>query len=201
VFSTFRYTSGTAYTKCGESPEEQSILSIENCNRLFPEGINTQRLPAFKELNARLTKSFALGGLDMTGYLDVRNLLNFRNVIQLFAVNGDVKNDAERAIHLDADLDDLATERDANDAVGPNGAMLLPTAHEDCSTWISTKNEPAAANCIYLIRAEQRYGDGDHVFTVDEQTDAINALYDVARGEQQMLGIGRRARLGFEINF
>ena len=62
VFSTFRYTSGTAYTKCGESTEEQSVLSIENCVRLFPEGINTQRLPAFKELNAQLTKSFGLGG-------------------------------------------------------------------------------------------------------------------------------------------
>jgi hypothetical protein len=36
---------------------------------------------------------------------------------------------------------------------------------------------------------------------VEEQTNAINALYDVARGEQQHLGIGRRARLGFEINF
>ena len=54
---------------------------------------------------------------------------------------------------------------------------------------------------MYLIRAEQRYGNGDHVFTVDEQTNAINALYDVARGEHQMLGVGRRARLGFEINF
>ena len=97
VFSTFRYTSGTAYTKCGVSNEEQSVLSIENCVRLFPEGINTQRLPAFKELNARFTKSFGLGGLDMTGYLDVRNLLNFRNVLQVFAVNGDVQNDGERA--------------------------------------------------------------------------------------------------------
>jgi outer membrane receptor protein involved in Fe transport len=201
VFSTFRYTSGTAYTKCGESNEEQSILSIENCNRLFPEGLNTQRLPAFKELNARFTKSFALGGLDMTGYLDVRNLLNFRNVLQVFAVNGDVKNDRERDAHLLADLNDLASERDLNDAVGPNGAMRLPTAHQDCSTWLSTKNAPAAANCLYLIRAEQRFGDGDHIFTVDEQTDAINALYDVARGEQQMLGVGRRARLGFEVNF
>jgi len=131
----------------------------------------------------------------------VRNLLNFRNVLQVFAVNGDVKNDLERAAHLDADLDDLASERDLNDAVGPNGAMRLPTAHEECATWISTKNAPAAANCMYLIRAEQRYGNGDHIFTIDEQTDAINALYDVARGEQQMLGVGRRARLGFEVNF
>jgi hypothetical protein len=201
VFATFRYTSGTAYTKCGESPEEQSILSIENCNRLFPEGLNTQRLSAFKEINARFTKGFALGGLDLTGYLDVRNLLNFRNVLQVFAVNGDVQNDTERAAHLDADLDDLATERDANNAVGADGAIRLPTAHEACATWVSGNNDPAAANCMYLIRAEQRYGDGDHVFTIEEQTNAINALYDVARGEQQMYGVGRRARLGLEINF
>ena len=134
-------------------------------------------------------------------YLDVRNLLNFRNVLQVFAVNGDVRNDDERAANLDADLDDLAAERDVNDAVGPDGAMVLPSAHENCSTWVSSKNDPAAANCMYLIRAEERFGNGDHLFTVDEQTNAINALYDVVRGEHQQLGIGRRARLGFEINF
>ena len=47
---------------------------------------------------------------------------------------------------------------------------------------------------MYLIRAEQRYGNGDHLFTIDEQTNAINALYDVARGEHQQLGVGRRAQ-------
>jgi hypothetical protein len=201
VFSTFRYTSGTAYTKCGVSNEEQSVLSIENCVRLFPEGINTQRLPAFKELNTRFTKSFGLGGLDLTGYLDIRNLLNFRNVVQVFAVNGDIQNEGERDANLQADLADLATERDVNSAVGPDGAMVLPTAHEACGTWVSGKNRPAAANCMYLIRAEQRYGNGDHVFSLDEQENAINALYDTARGEHQQLGVGRRARLGFEINF
>jgi hypothetical protein len=116
-------------------------------------------------------------------------------------VNGDVQNDGERDANLQADLADLATERDANSAVGPDGALVLPTAHEACATWVSSKNRPAAANCMYLIRAEQRYGDGNHVFTLDEQENAINALYDTARGEQQMLGVGRRARLGFEINF
>ena len=128
VFATFRYTSGTAYTKCGESNEEQSVLSIENCVRLFPEGLNTQRLPAFKEINARLTKGFGLGGLDLTGYLDVRNLLNFRNVLQVFAVNGDVRNDEEREANLKADLADLATEGDANNAVGARRRAGLPSA-------------------------------------------------------------------------
>jgi outer membrane receptor for ferrienterochelin and colicin len=204
LFTTFRYTSGTAYSKCGESNEEQSILSIENCNALFPEGLNTQRLPALKELNTKLTKSFALGGLDMTGYLQVNNLLNFKNVLQVFAVNGDVANDAERAENLKADLDDLASERDANGglgAVGPDGAINLAFAHETCNNWVSSKNDPAAANCVYLIRAEERYGNGDHVYTIEEQSRAINALYDVARGTQESYDAPRRARLGFEINF
>jgi outer membrane receptor for ferrienterochelin and colicin len=206
VFTTFRYTSGTAYTKCGESAEEQSVLSIENCVRLFPEGINTQRLPALKELNAKLTKSFGLGGLDVTGYLDVRNLLNFKNVLQVFAVNGDVRNNGERAEHLKADLDDLASERDVNNAVGPSGAIDLTFGgaadpRASCGNWVSSKQSPAAANCVYLIRAEERYGNGDHIYTVEEQSRAINALYDVGRGTQEQYGAPRRARLGFEINF
>lgn len=206
VFTTFRYTSGTAYTKCGESAEEQSVLSVENCVRLFPEGINTQRLPALKELNAKLTKSFGLGGLDLTGYLDVRNVLNFKNVLQVFAVNGDVRNDNERGEALKADLDDLASERDANGAVGADGALDLTFGgatdpRAECGEWVSSKNNPAAANCVYLIRAEERYGNGDHVYTIEEQSRAINALYDLGRGTQEQYGAPRRARLGFEINF
>jgi outer membrane receptor for ferrienterochelin and colicin len=213
LFSTFRYTSGTPYSKCGLSTDEQNVLSIENCVRLFPEGLNSQRLPSFKQLDARLTKSFSLRGLDITGYLDVRNLLNFKNVLQVFAVNGDIRNDAERAAHLRADLGDLATERDNNLAAvaDPNDPEALAIdlrfggasdPRTGCGGWLSSKNKtPAAANCVYLIRAEERFGDGDHIFTVDEQTDAINALYDAGRGEQEQTAPGRRARLGFEINF
>jgi outer membrane receptor for ferrienterochelin and colicin len=204
MFATFRYTSGTAYTKCGESAEEQSVLSIENCVRLFPEGINTQRLPALKEFNTKFAKSFGLAGLDVTGYLDIRNLMNWKNVLQVFAVNGDVRNNTERADNLKADLDDLASERDINNVVGPDGAIDLSFGGQGasgCGDWVSTKQNPAAANCVYLIRAEERYGNGDHMYTVEEQTRAVNALYDVARGTQQMYGPARRARLGIEINF
>jgi len=205
IFTTFRYTSGTAYSRCGESPQEQVVLSIENCNALFPEGINTQRLPSFKELNTKFTKSFGIGGLDLTGYLDVRNLLNIRNILQVYAVNGATKNDTERADHLKADLDDLASERDINGVVGPDGAMDLTfsgsSRSEGCDAWVSTKQSPAAANCVYLIRAEERFGNGDHIYTIEEQSAAINALYNAGRGEQTLTAPGRRARLGIEINF
>jgi hypothetical protein len=54
---------------------------------------------------------------------------------------------------------------------------------------------------VYLIRAEERFGNGDHIYTIEEQSAAINALYNAGRGEQTLTAPGRRARLGIEINF
>lgn len=202
LFTTVRYTSGSAYSRCSDRVDDLNVLSSENCLREFPDGINTQRLPPFKEVNARLTKSVGLGGLDVTGYLDVRNLLNFTNVLQVFATNGSTRNDAERAANLQADLEDLANEGQRNGVLDADGSLRLDFAHEGCAGWVATIDfRSSPANCIYLIRAEQRYGDGDGIYTVAEQTAAINALYDVARGSQQHVGRGRRARVGIEITF
>jgi hypothetical protein len=201
LFSTFRYTSGTAYSLCGDGVDDMNVLSGENCLRRFPEGLNTRRLPRYKEINARLTKSMALGGVALTGYMDVRNLLNSRNVLQVFAMNGSIKNKAEREDNLRADLDDLEFEGQINSAWRPDGSLALDFPHEGCAGWVSRYFRSAPANCIYLIRAEQRFGDGDGIYTREEQANAINALYDVARGEHQQLGVGRRARVGIEISF
>jgi outer membrane receptor protein involved in Fe transport len=207
VFTTFRYASGTAYSRCSqESSAEQSVLSIETCQNSFPEGINSQRLPSYKQLDARFTRSFTLGKLDLTGYLDVRNLLNLKNVIEVFAVTGVPRNDQERSENLATDLNDIASEGIQNGAVNADGSLDLSFSgaadpRTQCGNWISSQQKPAAANCVYLIRAEERFGDGDHIFTVDEQSRAINALYDAGRGEQVHTEPGRRARLGFEINF
>ena len=128
-------------------------------------------------------------------------------MLQVFAVNGDVRNDEEREAHLNADLEDLAIEGEANGVLGTDGELDLTfpglvDRRTGCGSWVSSRGgAPAAANCVYLIRAEQRFGDGDGTYTVVEQSAAINALYDVARGEHQHLGIGRRARVGLEINF
>jgi hypothetical protein len=202
LFSTLRFTSGSAYSRCGSSPDDINALSSEYCSREYPDGLNSQRLPTYKEVNARLTKSFALGGVDVTGYLDVRNLLNFENVLQLFASNGSPRNDTEREANRDADLLDLALEGEANGVVAADGSLLLDFPHERCAGWVAgIDNRSATANCMYLIRAEQRYGDGNGIYTVEEQTAAIDALYDVARGEHQFLGPPRRARLGIELSF
>ena len=79
--------------------------------------LNSSRLPAFKQLDARFTKGFALGRLDLTAYVEARNLLNFRNVIQVFTTNSNITNAVEEGQNWAADSADLSTEA----ALGPLG--------------------------------------------------------------------------------
>jgi hypothetical protein len=202
VFTLFRYTSGNPYTPC--NPEVQGdadVVSGDNCDREFPSPLNSARLPAFKQLDMRFTKGFGLAGLDITAYLDARNILNFRNIIQVFASKGDITNSLESGPNWSADSTDLAAEAGKNESVGGDGSISLPTAHEDCATWITAQDNPAAPNCIALVRAEQRYGNGDGTFDLSEQRRASDALYNVVRGSYNFLGQPRRLRLGFEVNF
>jgi hypothetical protein len=54
---------------------------------------------------------------------------------------------------------------------------------------------------VYLIGAEQRFGDGDHIFTPQEQTRAADAYYYVRNGLQNFTAPGRRVRIGAELRF
>jgi hypothetical protein len=101
-----------------------------------------------------------------------------------------------------ADSLDFAAEASASGVLDGDGNIALPTAHEDCASWVTAQsNTPAAPNCMALIRTEQRYGNGDGTFDVTEQRRASDALYNIVRGSYNFLGQGRKLRLGFELNF
>ncbi len=72
-----------------------------------------------------------------------------------------------------------------------------------CGNWTNQGGEPNAPNCIYIIRAEQRYGNGDGVFTLAEQRAASDAPTCLAATADSapFTGTPRRLRLGFELNF
>ena len=57
------------------------------------------------------------------------------------------------------------------------------------------------ADCVYLIRAEERYGDGDGVFSLAEQRAASDAFYSTFRGQHQFTGDPRRVRFGVQVGF
>ena len=207
VFATFRYASGTPYTRCNPGSTDQDVLSGDNCDRDFPEGLNGSRLPAFRQLDLRLTKGFGLGGVDVTAYLDARNVLNFRNIIQVFTQTDDIVNDAEREAEFAGNFQDNLDEADRSGVpLGEDGTIDLTFGGLDdprtgCSSWVTQDGLPAAPNCVYMIRAEERWGNGDHLFTPEEQRVASDALYNTIRGTQNFTGEPRRMRVGFELNF
>ncbi len=207
VYATFRYASGTPYTACALGSTDQDVVSGDNCDLEFPEGLNQSRLPSFKNLNLRLTKGFGIGGLDLTAYLDARNLLNFTNVIQVFTQTNDVRNLDEEENEFAANADEVQSEAEASNVpVSEDGTVDLtfggiPDRRQGCSTWVTDDGTAAAPNCVALIRAEQRFGNGDGLYTEAEQRVASNSLYNTIRGIHNFTGDPRRMRLGLELSF
>ena len=207
VYTTFRYTSGTPYTKCNPGATDQDVVSGDNCDREFPEGLNNSRLPAFKTLDMRFTKGFGIGGLDLTAYLDARNILNFRNIIQVFTATNDIVNAEEADAEFQANQDEYVQEAvESGVAVSDDNAIDLTFGgasdpRTGCSNWVTSDGVPAAPNCVYLIRTEERFGNGDHIFDSAEQRRASDALYNLVRGVHNFTGAPRRVRLGLELNF
>jgi hypothetical protein len=206
VFTTFRYASGTPFTRCepgvaGAPSQSREILSGGNCGGNQISGtFSGARLPSFKQLDVRLNKGFGLGGLELTAYLDVRNLLNFRNVLEVFTVTNNTTNQEDRDRFLSRELSDFADEATTNSALRADSAIVLTGANV-CRAWVDTGSAPAAPNCVYLVRAEQRFGNGDGIYDPAEQRNALGYLYEWARGEHRFTGPARRARIGIELSF
>lgn len=211
IFAVFRYASGTAYTKCTDAGNE-SIFSGGVCTRGgFQGGLNTARLPTFKQFDLKFTKGIGLGGLDLTAYLDVRNALNFENILRVYVETDDVVSPREHDRVLNGDLADFANEATVNGIRLENGDIDLTfdgQGNQGCANYTLENGQAAAPSCIYLIRAEQRWGDGDGLLTIEEQTrlseESLLSFGTATlgpRGIHTFVGPGRRMRLGLEINF
>jgi hypothetical protein len=201
LFATFRFASGTAFTRCPEAGNSFAI-SGDVCDRgILASDVNGARLPMLKQFDLRLTKGFGLGGVDVTGYLDIRNLFNFTNNQWVFAVTNDVTNDVLRDEYFATDSSRFVLEAAANGARTADHGMLLPAANGACGDWVDQAGTPGGPSCYYLIRAEQRYGNGDRTFTIEEQRVASLANYDRLWGVHWFNGPGRDVRLGVELNF
>ena len=200
-FATFRVASGTAYTRCPVETGNESVISPGVCARQFEGDVNGSRLPTFRNTDLRVTKGFRFGGVDLTGYVDVRNLFNFTNTTAVFAENNSIENTAELNEQWSGDSSGYADEAIESGAYNiTTGDMSLPTTG-GCGNWVTQDGEAAAPNCIYLIRAEQRFGNGDGTFTQSEQRRASEARYYTGRSEASFTAAPRRIRLGVELNF
>ncbi len=212
VNAIFRYASGTPYTACPLSQNESNIASDGNggtaCSGSQSDqasDANGVRLPSFKQLDMRFTKGFAIGGVDLTAYLDARNILNLTNILQVFQATRDVRNQTEADITWANDSSQFGDEAKRSGAYDNGNIDLsfggITDPRAGCGAWVTASNQPSPVNCVYMIRAEERFGDGDHIFTLEEQRRASTSQYLTGRGLNNFYGAPRRMRLGLEINF
>jgi hypothetical protein len=207
VFATLRYASGTAYTRCHPVAGNEDVITDDFSGTSCPQGggaINGARLPPLKEFHLRVTKDFDLGRLGVTAYLDARNVLNFRNLHQVFAATADVVSELDRQRIWARDSAGYAAEAATSGVLDAEGSMVLTfgdRAAAGCAGWRTAGGLPAPPNCIYLIRAEERFGNGDRVFTLTEQRRASDANYVVDQGLHLFTEPPRLVRIGLELSF
>jgi hypothetical protein len=203
IFATFRVQSGLPYTRLENNGDGQTAprLSFGLGGRTATgTTLNAFEMPWTKNVDLRLNKGVRFGRLDATLYADVRNLFNFRNVVGLFAETGDVRNDKNRiAIIGDPTLPTGSAEYAALwDEASNAGAFNSADKSVDvssCAAWGSQ------VNCVSLRRVEARFGNGDGIYTLDEQERALNTAYDAFNGSWRFYASARQIRLGVELKF
>jgi len=203
VFATLRAFSGLPYTRVANSGAGSTAPRVGfglEANSLEP--INSSSMPWNKNLDVRINKGIRVGRTDITLYADLRNALNFRNIVRLFNETSDVVNALNRQTALSAEFSNMANEANGQPVskLGADGSIDV----RDCTQWTASGSAPGSSlvDCVMLQRAEARFGNGDKNYTLAEQTTALNAYYDgYVNGVQNFYGAPRNIRVGFELSF
>jgi hypothetical protein len=191
VFATMRVQSGLAYTRLQNNGDGQTAPRLNfGLGGRAAEPLNASTMPWTKFIDMRINKGFKLGRADITAYADIRNVFNFKNIVGLYAETGDVVNAVHRGKQIDEEYLRLYDEAGLADAL--DGQTVNLTA---CGTW------GVPVNCEALQRVEARFGDGNGLYTRDEQEKALNTFYDSFFGAWRFNGQPRHVRVGFELSF
>ncbi|HTR21568.1 MAG TPA: hypothetical protein VMH88_12000 [Gemmatimonadales bacterium] len=194
--ATYRVASGLPYSPFTGDPVVGPINPGTMFNGpIFPSG-GGEQLPATQAFDLRLAKTIHTGRVSWLVYLDARNLFAFNSQIGAWTATGNTTNSLYEQQLLAPEYSNLQVEAQANGVTLPGGDIDL---RPDCSTWTATTGGPV--NCVALRRVEQRFGNGDGVYTLSEQTRALTAFYDSFYGAWRFYGPGRTLRLALALTF
>jgi hypothetical protein len=198
VFASFRVLSGLPFTRLVNAGDGQTVGFADvlqfGLGGRAAENLNNSVLPWTKFLDLRVNKGFRVGRLDLTAYADIRNLLNWKNQTGAFAETGDVVNAKHKHDLLQSEFDGMVLEA-TNASAMVTGSKTDINLTGSCASW----GKPV--NCESLKRVEARFGDGNGIYTLAEQTRALNTYYDSFFGSPRFYGQPRHIRLGMELNF
>lgn len=191
---TFRAIDGLSYTPLLNVGSGTLAPGLPGPGAQQAGDINSQTLPWTSFLDLRLAKGVRAGRLDWTIFADVRNLLNFKNVFGLYAETNDVSNAVFQQNVTAAEFANLTNEALNNGARNPDGSVSL----NNCANW---SGQPGPVNCVMLRRTEARFGNGDGIYTVAEQTRALTAYFNMVYGSSRFYGPQRTVRVGLQLGF
>ena len=207
VYATARVASGTGFTHCSVvSTLDIGVVSDQVCAHTFKGEYVEERMPAFSQVDLRITRGVPIGKSTLTLFADLRNLFNISSTVRVFLVSGNTRSSLARSTARAAAVSSLGIEGAANGVAQPDGSIDLSFGgtldpRGACGGWVTAAGASAAPNCVYLIGAEQRFGNGDHIYTLEEQARAADAYYFVRYGQQAFTAPGRRVRFGAEVRF
>ncbi len=138
------------------------------------------------ELDLRFTKGFQLWrSWNLQAFVDWRNPFDIARTDMVFAQTGDIRNRKAFDEWAGAALTDPLLDGDA----------------EIRDFDIAAESQDNAFNTFMLMRAEERFGNGDGIFTVEEQTVAFSQDWFWEFGEQVLAPSNQSLRLGLRISF
>jgi outer membrane receptor protein involved in Fe transport len=194
LFGTVRVLSGLPYSPLANTagniiigPGPGVSLGVTGAE-LKDDEISTARTPWQRHFDLKATKGMRLMGWNAQLFVDARNVLDIENRLFVFQSTGDVTDEEVYQTRIISHRNTLG------------GGTAQPQ--------INLTSLAAAGGGItdevnlYLVRqAEARFGNGDQMFTAEEQERAFRASEVFLNGAQDLIGGGRRVRLGFELSF
>lgn len=155
---------------------------------LADDEISTARLPWQKYFDLKAQKGLKLMGWNAQVFLDARNLLDLENQVGIFQTTGDITDEEVYRTRIESHRQTLGggTQQDRVDLRSMSAAGS------------GVRNE---VDLYMLQKAEALFGNGDQIFTAEEQEAAFRASELFLNGPQDLFGAGRRVRIGFELTF
>jgi hypothetical protein len=143
-------------------------------------------LPWQLEFDLRVSKGFSLGrNLNLSLFLDWRNPFDIARTDVVFSETGTVENELAKEQWV---VDGLSDPRLDGDTTIRDFDIAAESPENDYNKYM-------------LMRAEQRFGNGDGIYTVEEQTVAFSQDYEWGFGEYQLAPSNQSLRLGLRLAF
>ena len=184
VFAILNARSGQRFTKLEQFGHTH--LAPPSGGHLPESSFGALTMPWQIDFDLRLSKGFQLGrGLNLQAFVDLRNPFGISNTRTVFSETGNTSHELAKTEWIASTLRDDRLDGD----------------FEIRDFDIAMESPENDFNKFMIMRAEERWGNGDGVFTVEEQEIAFSQDWEFAFGEYTMAPSNQSLRVGLRLAF